>query len=321
MDKPIIELKDIRTYYQVKKGIFKTVILKAVDGVSLSINRGETVAIVGESGSGKTTLGKTSIKLLEPYSGKIIFEGRDITNLKGNLKWLRKKAQIIFQDPFMALNPFLSIRDILEEPLIIHGIGSREERLEIISKALEEVKLHPPEEFLLKYPHMLSGGQRQRVCIARALVLEPIYVVADEPVSMIDASSRAEILYLFAEIQRRHGMAIMYITHDIATTKYFSNYIAVMYAGKIVEYAPAKELIKNPLHPYTRALINAVPDPDPNNRFRFREVVPGEPPNPINPPSGCRFHPRCPYKRDECNRIEPEFKEVEPKHYVACHLY
>ena len=321
MKEPIMQLENIRTYFYSRAGLFKTVTVKAVDGVSLTINRGETVAVVGESGSGKTTLGKTSLKLIPLYSGRIIFNNQDITDYKGNLKWFRKQAQIVFQDPFMALNPFMSIKDILEEPLIIHKIEAPEERLEIISKALEEVRLTPPEEFLLKFPHMLSGGQRQRVVIARALVLEPIYVVADEPVSMIDASSRAEILYLLNEIQQRHKMGILYITHDLATTKYFSNYIAVMYAGKIVEYGPIKEVLENPLHPYTVALLNAVPDPDPSNRFHFREVIPGEPPSPVNPPSGCRFHPRCPKRFEPCDKNEPKLKEIKNGHYVACFLY
>ena len=317
----LIELKNVKTYYFIPKGLFKTIAVRAVDGVSLTVHRGETVAIVGESGSGKTTLGKTAVRLLEPIAGKIIFEGKDITHLKGDMLWFRRKAQMIFQDPFTSLNPYMTIRQILEEPLIIHKIGDPSEREEIIAKALTEVKLSPPEEFLSKYPHMLSGGQRQKVGIARALVLRPDFIVADEPVSMIDASSRAEILYLLRNIQREYKMGIMYITHDIATTKYFSDNIAVMYLGKIVEFGPTSKVLKNPLHPYTRALMEAVPDPDPSNRFKERKVIPGEPPSPINPPSGCRFHPRCPYATERCKKEEPKFVEVEPDHYVACYLY
>ena len=321
MVEPILRLENIKTYYILRKGLFGKLIVKAVDGVSLEFRPGEIIAIVGESGCGKTTLGRTSLKLVEPVAGKIIFEGQDITHYKGDLKWFRKKAQIVFQDPFQALNPYHSIYDILSEPLIIFGEKDKSVIEDKIVKALKEVKMTPPEEFLTKYPHMLSGGQRQRIVIARALLLDPIYLVADEPVSMIDASSRAEILTLFRSIQKKREMSIMYITHDIATTKYFSDWIAVMYAGKIVEYGPTREVLKNPLHPYTKALIAAVPDPDPENRFKMRPVVPGEPPNPINPPPGCRFHPRCPRRFDPCDKEEPPLKEVEKNHYVACFLF
>ena len=313
----IIELEDIKTYFYVSRGFFKTVPVKAVDGVTLKINKGETLAIVGESGSGKTTLGRTSLKLIEPVSGRIIFEGRDITDLKGELKWFRKKAQIIFQDPFMSLNPYMNIKQIIEEPMIIHGYDEKE-REERIIKALSDVRLLPSEEFLPKYPHMLSGGQRQRVGIAKILVLDPVFLVADEPVSMIDASSRAEILYLLREAQKKYSMGIMYITHDIATAKYFSDNMAVMYLGKIVEYGETRKIIKEPLHPYTNALMEAVPDPDPQNRFKYRKVIPGEPPSPINPPSGCRFHPRCPYATEKCRKEEPLLNDIHG-HKVACH--
>jgi len=312
-------LQDIRTYFYVSKGLFKSLILKAVDGVSLKISKGEIVSVVGESGSGKTTLGRTALKLINPASGKIIFEGKDITNLTDkDLKWFRRKAQMIFQDPFTSLNPYMTIKQIIEEPLIIHGFDEKE-RKERIIKALRDVRLYPPEEFLPKYPHMLSGGQRQRVGIARSLVLNPIFIVADEPVSMIDASSRAEILFLLRSIQKKYDMGIMYITHDIATAKYFSDNIAIMYAGKIMEYGPSNVILKNPLHPYTVALIEAVPDPDPQNRFRFRKVIPGEPPNPINPPSGCRFHPRCPYSDGKrCVKEEPQLRDFSDRK-IACH--
>jgi len=317
---PVIELIDIKTYFYITKGFFKTLTVKAVDGVTLIIGRGETVAVVGESGSGKTTLGRTALKLVEPVSGRIIFEGRDMTYAKGDVKWFRKKAQIIFQDPFMSLNPYMTVKQIIEEPMIVHDYNPVEEREERVLKALSDVRLFPPEEFLPKYPHMLSGGQRQRVGIARTLVLEPVFLVADEPVSMIDASSRAEILYLLKDLQKKYNMGIMYITHDIATAKYFSDNIAVMYLGKMVEYGPTKEVLKAPLHPYTRALIEAVPDPDPENRFKERRVIPGEPPSPINPPAGCRFNPRCPFATDKCRKEEePQLVDVGDGHLVACH--
>jgi len=316
----ILELQDIKTYYYVRKGLFQTLEVKAVDGISLTISQGETVAVVGESGSGKTTLGRTVLLLVKPVGGKILFQGFDVTSATQNIKEFRKKAQIIFQDPFMSLNPYMTIRQIVEEPLLVHDGASEKEKEEKINKALNDVRLSPPDEFLPKYPHMLSGGQRQRVGIARTLVLEPILLVADEPVSMIDASSRAEILLLFRDIQRKYNMGILYITHDIATAKYFSDKIAVTYLGKIVEFGETRDLLNNPLHPYTKALIAAVPDPDPKNRLADRAVIPGEPPSPINPPSGCRFHTRCPYRFEPCDGDEPQLKEEED-HLVACYLY
>ncbi|MGB9728116.1 MAG: ABC transporter ATP-binding protein [Nitrososphaeria archaeon] len=319
----ILKLENVKTYFFLPKGLFKTIVVKAVDGVSLEMKRGESLAIVGESGSGKTTLGRTAIRLIEPTEGRIIFDGKDITHINDEkeMKMFRKSAQIIFQDPFMSLNPYMTIREILEEPLIIHGYNDAEERKEIIVKSLIDVKLQPPEEFLLKYPHMLSGGQRQRVGIARAMVLNPKFIVADEPVSMIDASSRAEILYLFKSLQEKYNLTFMYITHDIATAKYFSDNLAVMYLGKIVEYGPSREVILNPKHPYTSALITAVPDPDPKNRFIYRKVISGEIPSAVNPPKGCRFHTRCPYKFDPCDKSEPSLIQVNLNHVVACHLY
>ena len=316
----IIELINIKTYFYVTKGFFKTLAVKAVDGVSLTIHKGETLALVGESGSGKTTLGRTALKLVEPISGRIIFEGKDITNVKKDLKEFRKKAQMVFQDPFTSLNPYMTVRQIIEEPMLIHGYPA-EERSKKVLKALSDVRLLPAEEFLPKYPHMLSGGQRQRVGIAKAIVLEPTFLVADEPVSMIDASSRAEILYVLKDLQKKYAMGIMYITHDIATANYFSDNIGVMYLGKIVEYGPTKEVIRSPLHPYTKALIEAVPDPNPENRFKERNVIPGEPPSPINPPSGCRFNTRCPFVFEKCKEEEPQLFDVGKKHLVACHLY
>ena len=322
-DNVILRLEDVRTYFFLPKGLFKTIVVKAVDGISLEMKKGESLAIVGESGSGKTTLGRTAIRLIEPTGGKIIFDGKDITHLKdeNEMKMFRRNAQIIFQDPFMSLNPYMTIREILEEPLIIHGYKDAEERKEIIEKSLIDVKLQPPEEFLLKYPHMLSGGQRQRIGIARAMVLNPKFIVADEPVSMIDASSRAEILYLFKSLQEKYNLTFMYITHDIATAKYFSDNLAVMYLGKVVEYGPSREVILDPKHPYTSALITAVPDPDPKNRFIYRKVISGEIPSAVNPPPGCRFHTRCPYKFYPCDKSEPTLIQVNPNHKVACHLY
>lgn len=320
---PLLEVKDLRTWFPVRKGVFSPVrFVKAVDGVSFQLEKGEVLAVIGESGSGKTTLGRTVLRLIKPTGGKIIFEGRDITNTpESQLRWYRFATSMIFQDPFSSLNPYHTVQYILEEPLILRGIPQKR-RLEMVVKALEEVRLVPPEDFLKKYPHMLSGGQRQRVGIARALITTPKFVVADEPVSMLDVSIRAEILTLMRSLQSKYGITMIYITHDIATAKYIADKILVMYAGKMVEYGPFRDVIKNPLHPYTQALIEALPDPDPQNRTKMRKVPPGEPPSLLNPPPGCRFYPRCPfYMKGKCDKVEPTLKEVRKGHYVACLLY
>jgi peptide/nickel transport system ATP-binding protein len=324
-DNTLIVGKDLKVWFGIRKTFFsKPIYLKAIDGVTISIRKGETVAVVGESGCGKTTLGKTLLKLYKPTSGEIIYDGKRIDTLEEkDLKWYRREAQIIYQDPYSSLNPFFTIERILMEPLIINEIGnSIQERREIVYRALRDVKLEPPELFANKYPHMLSGGQRQRVAIARSLITNPRFIVADEPVSMLDASVRVEIMYLLKSIQEKYGTSFLYITHDVSTVKYFSDTINIMYAGKIVESGPVREVLSNPLHPYTQALIAAIPDPDPANRKTRRSVPAGEPPSLINPPSGCRFHPRCPYFiKGKCEVIEPELIEKMPNHKVACHLY
>jgi len=313
----LLKVEKLKKWFPMKKGIFgKTLYVRAVENVSFELEKGEAVSLVGESGSGKTTLGKTILRLYEPTDGRIFFDGKDITSLSNKeLMWYRRQTGIVQQDPYGSLAPHFTIYKILEEPLIIHGV-SKEERREKIFSILNEIRL-PPEEFAFKYPHMLSGGQLQRVAIARAMILDPKLIVADEPVSMLDASVRVEILNLFAELQRKHDMSVIYITHDLSTTRYFSEKIFIMYAGHIVERAPTKEMLNNPLHPYTRALFNAIPDPDPENRLRMREVPPGEPPSLVNPPPGCRFKPRCPIATSKCDEEPPEY-EVSLGHFVKC---
>jgi len=309
-------------YYTVRQGFFKTVPVKAVDGVSMSIKAGETLALVGESGCGKTSLGRTTLRLLEPVGGELIFKGRDITHDSlQSLKWLRRDAQIIFQDPYSSINPYMNIHQIMEEPLIIHKIEDADKRTEMIYRALEEVRLSPVDEIVRKYPHLLSGGQRQRVTFARALLLDPTYIVADEPVSMIDASSRVELLQILGNLQKIHNLSILYITHDISTAKYVSNRLAVMYVGKMVERGDVLKVIDEPLHPYTQGLIASVPDPDPSNRLSYREIIPGEPPNAINPPTGCRFHTRCLHVMPICSEKEPKLIEIKQGQDAACFLY
>lgn len=322
MNNELLRIEDLKVWFEIKKGLFsKPLYVRAVDGVNFTLNAGESISLVGESGSGKTTLGKTILRLYKPTGGKIIFEGKDISNNEfSDMKWYRKETALVQQDPFGALPPHFNIYRILEEPLIINNIGTKEERKDLIYRALEEVKLTPVEDFAPKYPHMISGGQMQRVVIARALIMKPKLVVADEPVSMLDASVRVEILELLKGMQDKHNTSLIYITHDLATVRMFTHWIFIMYAGEIVERALTQELLSNPLHPYTNALLNAIPDPDPENRKTIKEVPPGEPPDLVNPPSGCRFAPRCSKVMDICKERPPEL-EIKPNHWVKCWLY
>ncbi len=318
----LVQAEGLRTWFEIGSGLLRPgLFLRAVDGVDLAIRPGETLAIVGESGCGKTTLGRTLLRLIEPTDGRIIFDGREITHLaEKNLMWFREKAQIVHQDPYSSLNPAFTISHILEDPLIIHGIKDAEDRRERIVKGLEEVHLRPAELFAAKYPHMLSGGQRQRVAVARALMLNPRFIVADEPVSMLDASVRVSILNMLRDLQSKYRISFLYITHDLATARHFSDRIAIMYAGKVVEVAPSPDLIREPLHPYTQALIEALPEPDPTNRLREMRTVPGEPPSLVDPPTACRFHPRCPIAiAGLCDVEEPLLRQLRPDHEAACH--
>jgi peptide/nickel transport system ATP-binding protein len=318
----ILEVKGLLKYFEIRKGLLSNPLyIKAVDNVSFDLNAGEAISLVGESGSGKTTLGKTILRLFPPTGGEIYFKGNDITNLSTkDLMWYRLNAALVQQDPFGALPSFFNISRILEEPLIIHNFGNKDERINRVHKALEEVRLTPIEDFSQKYPHMLSGGQLQRVAIARALILEPELIVADEPVSMLDASVRIEILTLMRELQEKKGISFIYITHNLANIKYFSERLFIMYAGKIVESGDINELIRDPIHPYTQALLRAIPDPDPENKNRIRDTPPGEPPNLIDPPSGCRFHPRCTFVKEIC-KTDPPLMEEANNRYSLCWLH
>ena len=323
VDEPVLRVEGLSVTFYQRKNLWSVRPIHAVNEVDLEVTRGETVALVGESGSGKTTLGRATLHLAPISAGRIVFEGTPIADLEGDeLMAFRRRAQVIFQDPFSSLSPFMRVGQLVEEPLVIHGPADRAERERVVLAALEQVKLSPAVEFADKYPHTLSGGQRQRVSIARAMVLEPDYLVADEPVSMIDASSRAEILYLLSELQEQRELTFLYITHDLASARHFADRIAVMYAGRVVELAPAAQLIEDPHHPYTRALLAAVPEPDPGNRLRQRPVVGGEPPDAGNLPSGCAFAPRCPVAiAGTCEREVPPLIDLGDGHEVACHLY
>jgi peptide/nickel transport system ATP-binding protein len=328
----ILEVKDLKKYFMPHMSLAQSLggakgkkVVKAVDGLNFSIRKGEIFGLIGESGSGKTTTGKLVMKLIEPTEGKLVFAGEDVTAIKGpELKAYRRKVQMIFQDPYASMNPRFKIRDVLEEPLVIHHLGGgRQERDLAVKKALEEVNMTPPEDFMGRWPHMLSGGQRQRVATARTLILNPMMLVADEPVSMIDLSTRAEILHMMKDVQQKLGLTYLYITHDLSTARYFTDRIAVMYLGRIVEMGPADDIIDNPLHPYTKALIEAVPEPSTGMVDVVKELpISGEIPSPANIPSGCRFHTRCPYAKPECAELpEPELEDVGNGHLQACRRY
>jgi len=327
MVKPVVEVVNLKKYFPVRASILDIVrrrpklYVRAVDGVTFNIYEKEIFCLAGESGCGKTTTGRTILRLIEPTAGKVLFKGENILEYdEEKLKEFRKRAQIIFQDPYESLNPRMTVYDIVEEPLRIHKVGSKKERFEMVLRALEDVELRPPESFVYRRPHELSGGQRQRVAIARALILNPEFIVADEPVSMLDMSIRAEILNLMLKLKEEHGLTYLFITHDLAVAKYICDRIGIMYLGKIVEMGLVEEVIDNPRHPYTKALISAVPTPDPN--VKIGEIpIKGEVTSPINIPRGCRFHPRCVYAMDICRRVEPKLIEVSSNHYVACHLY
>ena len=315
---PLVEVKDLKQYFDISTGFFQTKPLKAVDGVSFSINRGETLGLVGESGCGKTTVGRTLLNLYKPTSGEIWYDGK-LIKTKQDIKELRKKATMVFQDPYSSLNPRMTVADIIAEPLDVHGLySSKEERREKILQLMDYVGLNS--EHASRYAHEFSGGQRQRIGIARSLAVNPEFMVCDEPVSALDVSIQAQIINMFDQLQDELGLTYLFIAHDLLVVRHISDRIAVMYLGKMVELADAGEIYEHPLHPYSKALMSAVPIPDPKiARANKRIALEGDIPSPLNAPSGCPFRTRCPYATEQCAQETPEFKEVSKGHFVACH--
>jgi len=321
MTEELIKVQALTKYFPIRGGLLSRVIghVKAVDGVSFEVVKGETLGLVGESGCGKTTVGKTILRLIEPTSGEILYKQQDITKLtRGQFRKIRKNMQMVFQDPFLSLNPRMSVRQIVREPLQVNRVASSEDLEERVRHLVELVGLNP--DHLNRYPHEFSGGQRQRIGVARALALNPEFVVLDEPTSALDVSVQAQILNLLTELQKKLGLTFLFISHDLSVVRQMSNRISVMYLGKIAETGPTTEMLSHPYHPYTQALFSAVLDPDPEVETR-RIVLTGDVPSPANPPEGCRFHPRCWLANDRCRTEEPTMREIGSEHYVACYTH
>lgn len=321
---PLLDVKNLKMHFPLTQGIIfqrKVGAVQAVDGVSFSVKRGETLGLVGESGCGKSTTGRAILQLYKPTEGNVIFNGSDLTTLDStHMRKMRRHLQMIFQDPYASLNPRMTVGNIVSEPMQIHKLVPKGERTQRVQELLQTVGLNP--YFANRYPHEFSGGQRQRIGIARALAANPDFIVCDEPVSALDVSIQAQIVNLLEDLQEQFGLTYLFIAHDLSVVRHISDRVAVMYLGKIVEMADRNDLYDNPLHPYTKALLSAVPIPDPViERQRERIILTGDVPSPINPPSGCHFHTRCPYVMDVCKKIDPLFAEQEAGHFVACHLY
>jgi oligopeptide transport system ATP-binding protein len=320
----LVRVENLTKHFPITRGIIvqrQVGAVQAVDNVSFEIKEGETLGLVGESGCGKSTTGRTIIQLYRATSGKVYYKDRDLSDLKGEgLRHLRRNMQIIFQDPYASLNPRMTVGDIVGEPLEVHGIvKSKKGRRERVQELLRLVGLNP--YFINRYPHEFSGGQRQRIGVARALALQPEFIVCDEPISALDVSIQAQVVNLLEELQDQFGLTYLFIAHDLSMVRHISDRTAVMYLGKVVELANREEIYNNPLHPYTQALLSAVPVPDPvAERQRQRIILKGDVPSPVNPPSGCRFHPRCPLAQQVCKDVEPEWREASSGHWVACHL-
>ncbi|ABQ88848.1 oligopeptide/dipeptide ABC transporter, ATPase subunit [Roseiflexus sp. RS-1] len=316
----LLEVNNLVKHFPIKGGILRrtVAVVKAVDGVSFTLKRGETLGLVGESGCGKTTTGRTILRLEKATDGEVIFDGKDVLAASGSqLKALRRDMQIVFQDPYASLDPRMTIGESVAEGLTIHGIGSKAERIERVREVLAKVGMHP--SHMERFPHEFSGGQRQRIGIARALVMNPKLIVCDEPVSALDVSIQSQVLNLLRNLQQEFGLTYLFIAHNLSVVEHISNRVGVMYLGKMVELADRMELFRRPLHPYTKALISAIPIPNPTIR-RERIILQGDVPSPINPPKGCRFHPRCWMARDICREVEPVFEEKAPGHWSACHF-
>ena len=322
---PLLHVENLKMHFPITKGIIfqrQVGAVKAVDGVSFDLYPGETLGLVGESGCGKSTTGRAILQLYRPTAGEVVFEGTDLTKIKGEqLRKMRRRMQMIFQDPYASLNPRMTVGSIVSEPLEVHGIGkNRKERQERVQELLKIVGLNP--YFVNRYPHEFSGGQRQRIGVARALAVNPTFIVADEPISALDVSIQAQVINLMEDLQQDLGLTYLFIAHDLSVVRHISNRIAVMYLGKIVELADRDELYENPMHPYTQALLSAVPIPDPViEHQRQRIILEGDVPSPINPPHGCNFNTRCPRVMDICREKDPEFKDYGDGHYAACFLY